>query len=162
MEDQRSKLVDIPTQNILVDADGFVAIVKEDDTNHQKARQYYSRIDTLPVNLITTNYVIAEVITVISQRISHEAAVDFIDIVIAEPNPITILDIDNTFVQQKAIPLFKGQKSKNVSFVDCINMAVLKEHGCSCIFSFDAAYKTNGFALIEDYLESHNLLSSRS
>lgn len=84
MEAQRSKLVDISTQNILVDADGFVAIVKEDDANHQKARQQYARLDTLPVNLITTNYVIAEAITVISQRISHEVAVDFIDTVTAE------------------------------------------------------------------------------
>lgn len=162
MEDQRSKSAGVSVQNILVDADGFVAIVKEDDTNHQKARQYYAHIDTLSVNLITTNYVIAEAITVISQRLSHEVAVNFIDTVTAEPSPITILDIDNTFVLKKAIPLFKGQKSKNVSFVDCINMAVLREHDCLCIFSFDAAYKTNGFTLIEDYLESHNLLSSRS
>ncbi len=162
MEDQRSKLVDISNQNILVDADGFVAIVKEDDANHEKARQYYSRIDTLPVNLITTNYVIAEAITVISQRVSHEVAVDFIATVTAEPSPITILDIDNTFVRKKAIPLFKSQKSKNVSFVDCINMAVLREHDCLCIFSFDAAYKTNGFMLIEDYLESRSVVSSHS
>ncbi len=162
MEAQRSKLVDISTQNILVDADGFVAIVKEDDANHQKARQHYARIDTLPVNLITTNYVIAEAITVISQRVSHEVAVDFIGTVTADPSPITILDIDNTFVQQKAIPLFKGQKSKNVSFVDCINMAVLKEYDCLCIFSFDAAYKTNGFTLVEDFVESRGVLSSRS
>ena len=36
------------------------------------------------------------------------------------------------------------QTSKNVSFVDCINIAFIKEKHINGIFSFDSIYKKNG------------------
>jgi predicted nucleic acid-binding protein len=52
-------------------------------------------------------------------------------------------------LEQEAIEVFKSQTSKNVSFVDCTNMAVMNAFNIKDIFSFDGSYKTNGFNLVE-------------
>ncbi len=52
-------------------------------------------------------------------------------------------------IQDKAVAVFKRQTSKNVSFVDCVNIAFIKVKQLDCIFSFDTAYKKNGIRLLE-------------
>src|SRR5687768_13223543 len=63
---------------IFVDADAFVALAVETDTNHEKARSLLSRLTVNPVLFLTSNYVFSESITIISQRASHQTAVTFI------------------------------------------------------------------------------------
>jgi len=87
-------------------------------------------------------------VTVISQRIGHETAIQFIDTIMSNTSYIQILD--GWSVKEKAIEIFKRQTSKNISFVDCTNMAFLDGGQFQSIFSFDWAYKQNGYKLAED------------
>lgn len=135
-------------QKILVDADAFVAFLKKDDTHHTKSlgilEKLKQNIDTKM--LLASNYVFAEAITVISQRVSKKAAHAFIEQMKSSDSPFTFLWIDEE-LEDRAIKIFKEQRSKNVSFVDCTNMAILRQHSLTTIFSFDAIYKKNGFKL---------------
>jgi predicted nucleic acid-binding protein len=59
---------------------------------------------------------------------------------------------DTAEIETAAIAFFKEQTSKNVSFVDCINMAYLDRGGLEYIFSFDKVYKQKGFRTVEELI----------
>ena len=56
--------------------------------------------------------------------------------------------------EEKAIQIFIEQKSKNVSFVDWANIAIVRYKDMDGIFSFDSIYKKNGFKIAEDIIFS--------
>ncbi len=135
-------------QIVFVDSDAFIALIKEDDTNHKKAKEVLQRVTGAhEVTFITCNYVFSEVVTVISQRVGHKEAIAFIDAITAPDYYIEVKRVTEE-EEKHAIDFFKRQSSKNVSFVDCTNMALMMEHQISDIFSFDGVYKTNGFVLL--------------
>lgn len=133
---------------ILVDSDAFIALAKEDDTNHQKAIKLLGELNNDEVNFITSNYVFSETVTVLSIRISHKAALDFIARIKSPQNPFSIKRV-NEELEEKAIEIFKSQASKNTSFVDCTNIALCKEMKVDAIFSFDEVYRKNGLTAVE-------------
>ncbi len=51
---------------VFVDSDAFIALAKEDDSNHKKAKQIFEHLQKKSVTFITSNYVFSEVITVLS------------------------------------------------------------------------------------------------
>jgi predicted nucleic acid-binding protein len=130
---------------IFVDTDAFVGFVRRDDSHHKQVKQLFEQLKDQPVAFITSDYVFSESITVISQRVSHSKAVSFIETLQSLNSPYEI-------IQAGAIEIFKQQTSKNTSFVDCTNMAFLRQFHVPAIFSFDQTYKTNGFTLLEDFL----------
>lgn len=131
---------------IFVDSDAFVAVLRKDDSNHQKAKRLYLQLEKLNVSFATSNYVFAEVITVISQKIGHQKALEFISNMRSPDSLYNFIRVTPE-VEEMAIEIFKKQTSKNVSFVDCTNMAIVKHENLDAIFSFDEIYKKNGFKL---------------
>ena len=137
---------------VFVDADAFVALAREDDTNHTLALAVLARFTTQPTTLITSNYVFAECVTVISQRIDHAAALAFIN-TIKTPQSVFTMHRITEELEDAALRLFSEQTSKNVSFVDCTNMAIVTQRRIDYIFSFDQVYRKNGYRLVEELLE---------
>lgn len=131
--------------DVLIDADAFVALIKKNDSNHKRAEKISDFLTKKGSSFYTTNFVFSETITVLSQRIDHQTAINFIDDFknLKEVNLIRV----NEEIEEMAIKIFKSQTSKNVSFVDCLNMAVLKKYNWDTIFSFDKIYRRNGFKL---------------
>lgn len=137
---------------IFVDADAFVALTKKDDSNHKKAKEIFEQLFNIPVTFTTSNYVFSEVATVLSQRVDHHTAVAFIHSMKAEGTIFQIERISEE-LEESAIEIFMKQKSKNVSFVDCTNIAVIRAKHMDGIFSFDDAYKKNGVQFVEALLK---------
>jgi len=129
---------------IFVDSDIFVAMIKKTDANHQKARLLYNKLEKLNVSFATSNYVFAESITVISRLINHNTAIEFINNMRSADCIYSISQVTPE-IEEMAIEIFKKQTSKNVSFVDCTNMALMKHCHFDFIFSFDEIYKKNGY-----------------
>jgi predicted nucleic acid-binding protein len=138
-------------QVVFVDADAFVAIAREDDANSERALSLLNGLSERPVQFVTSNYVFSESITVISQRLSHQAALAFID-EIKSPSSQFLIHLVGADTEEMAIKVFREQTSKNVSFVDCTNMAFMRINGVEHIFSFDKVYRQNGFSTVEDLL----------
>lgn len=137
--------------NIFVDSDAFIALIKHNDSNHQRAKLIFEKLQDTTVNFITSNYVFSEVITVLSQRVDHQTAIIFIQNMQSGDNMFVIERIDRE-AEEKAVQIFINQTSKNVSFVDCTNIALIKQKGLDGIFSFDEDYKNNGVQLIENLI----------
>ncbi len=133
---------------VLIDADALVALAHEDDANHSKAIALFAQLEQQSVYFTISNYVLAEVVTVISRKIGHHAAIIFIDEIKSTPKSIDEYWITEG-IEQRAIALFKKQTSKNVSFVDCTNMALMDIEGFDALFSFDAIYTKNGYKIVQ-------------
>lgn len=134
---------------IFVDSDAFVAFFKNNDSNHKKAVTLFQKLKSQSAIFFTSNYVFSESITVISQRVGHSQAGTYIDSMKNTDGGFIIKRVDDE-IEESAIEIFKKQTSKNTSFVDCTNMALLKKFSCDAIFSFDEVYRKNGFLLVED------------
>lgn len=121
---------------ILVDADVLVALVKEDDTNHQKAVKTATKLKK--ATLYITPFTIPEATTVLSYKLSQQAAKKFLKnarrrkLIELKLTPSVIRWTDQIFLQQT---------KKGISWIDCLNIAMVKVHKLNGIFSFDKFYK---------------------
>jgi predicted nucleic acid-binding protein len=127
---------------LLVDSDIFFSLTDKRDTNHHKAISLNSKFIGQKIKFFTTNLVVFETATVLSHKISHQAATTFLKEITS--GAMEILHLDE-MTEKEAINIFNKQQRRNSSFVDCANMAVLKKINLKYIFSFDRAYKSNGF-----------------
>lgn len=131
---------------LFVDSDAFIALAKQDDSNHGKAESILAALEKREVVFATSNYVFSEVVTVLSQRVGKGAALSFIRAMRSPASRLSWYWVDSS-VEENAIHVFEKQFSKNISFVDCVNMALLAIHGIVEVFSFDQVYRKNGFRL---------------
>lgn len=133
-------MVDI--RKLVVDADAFVAIRDENDSNHKQAIILIAQVVKLAIPLVTSDPAFGEAITVISQHAGLAQAIDFAEKTLN--SSIEIIEVD-PHLRQCALDIFKKQTSKNSRFTDCINMAIMQKMGLNTIFSFDIQYKKNKF-----------------
>lgn len=126
---------------IFIDSNVFIAIRNTHHPLHEKALRTSSIISD---NLITTNIVIAETLTVLSMRVNKLIAIEFGKEIIKQD--IRIVHIDEHY-HQKAWEIFQKIKSKNVSFFDCTSFAVMESLGIKKAFSFDEDFEKYGFEL---------------
>ncbi|MCA9407303.1 MAG: hypothetical protein KC733_01330, partial [Candidatus Omnitrophica bacterium] len=82
--------------------------------------------------------------------IGHSVALQFIDN-IRSPESSILTKWITPEMEELAISIFAAQKSKNVSFTDCTNMALMSFFKVDAIFSFDYVYKTNGFEMLDTF-----------
>ena len=130
---------------IFIDADAFVALALPQDNNHSRAVAVSEDIRLRKEQLITSMLSFGETITVISQKGGREKALQFIDKFLVSNTVVVEAD---TALQEEGILVYRTQTSKNVSFTDCANMAIMQREKIKEIFSFDRIYKKNGFKLL--------------
>ena len=122
--------------NILVDADALVAIAKETDSNHKRALTVSQKIKTATAYI--TPFTIPEAATVISHKVSQIEAKNFL----IDARKRQLIEIRlSPEITQVADEIFLSQGAKGTSWVDCLNVAVIKTKKLDAIFSFDKFYK---------------------
>ena len=110
---------------IFVDTDAYVALARGDDSYHARAVDLLRNLSKLPVAFCTSNYVFTASVTVISQRVSHQAALAYIKEIKAPQSLFTTFWVAEP-IEAAALQLFAEQTSKIVSLGDCTNMAFLR------------------------------------
>lgn len=127
---------------ILVDSDIYYSLLDKNDANHKQALLLNKKYLIKGIEFITLNLVIFETATVLSHKINQQTAVFFLQNVLSGKMQIIRLD---EYIEKEAFKIFVRQQRKNMSFVDCANMALMKKLGLTTIFSFDKIYPKNGF-----------------
>lgn len=137
--------------NVLVDADALVALAKIDDSNHKVAVAINQRLQVKGVSYILSPFTIAEATTVLSYKVSHQAARKFLE----EIREINLTEFDfRKECLELADKWFKQQNKKGISYFDCYNMALMEryQNQLVAIFSFDWIYPKNGFKTTKDLI----------
>lgn len=141
--------------DVLVDADALVALVKNDDPNHQKALKISESLQRKGCTWYVSPFTIGEVVTVISYKMSQTTAKSVL-------KELRKLDLNELLLKNEHTSLvdhwFFKQAKKGTSYFDCYNMALMERYKkqLNVIFSFDNVYKRNNFKTTEEIIWNSN------
>lgn len=128
---------------IFVDASAAVSYFSNQDPNYSKARVLAKSFGGNKI--ITSNFVFAEIVTILSQKVGKTIAIDAGNYISNNFSLIrTAEDTENISWE-----IFKKQKSKNVSFVDCTIFALYQQGVFDKVFTFDKDFKKNKIPILE-------------
>lgn len=128
---------------IYTDASAIVSLYDLYDPNHVKAESISKRY--LEDDYITSTHSFAEIVTILSQRVDKKTA-----ITVGNHIKQTYIWVEvNRDVEDLAWEIFKKQKSKNVSFVDCTIFALSQQGLFDRVFTFDKDFKKNKIPILE-------------
>jgi predicted nucleic acid-binding protein len=127
---------------LLVDTDFLIALIKEDDKNHSKA---ISKLKGLKEALIfVTPFTIPETATVLSYKVSQKSAKKFLREAMRKFVELPL----NEEIIALADKIFLTQNKKGISWIDCLNAAIVKYYKFEGILSFDKFYSKVGIKII--------------
>lgn len=123
------------SKRIFVDSNYFVAFFNPADSLHKQAKDIGRKLYDGDIQLIISDLIFLEVVTVLSQRISREAAIRVGDY-FKMSSQITLLHVDE-MLHTETWAIFKQTLSKNISFVDCSIIACIKKERIIDLLTFD-------------------------
>lgn len=133
---------------VFVDAGGWLSILIEKDRYHAIGSRYFADLLSLQALLITTDYILDEVITRIRYDVSHPLAVQFIHLIReAEANGVLRIHAIEERVWKRAEEIFSQYKDAKLSFTDCTSFALLAVQPVDEVFGYDAHFEMMGHIL---------------
>ncbi len=136
---------------IVIDSNYYLALVNPLDSLHQNAVNLTHQIEKSQA--VISGYIFSEITTVTSQKIGKQAAVDLGASLLN--NPLIQMTTVNHSLFLASWKIFLKLKQKNLSFVDCSILALMKQLNIKQLLSFDRTdfaplQKQFGFELIQD------------
>lgn len=130
-------------KRIFVDSCVFVSLYNNNDPLHKKAKELVQK--TKGTQVVTSVHVVSEVVTVLSMKISKDTARRFI----VDTSSINLINTDKDDFYD-AVEIFDSTKTKNISFTDCLSIAVCKNKGykIDTLFTFDKHFKNKGIKIL--------------
>jgi uncharacterized protein len=134
--------------NAFVDSGGWIAVVDEGDSHHEAGSAYRGVLMDLHVRLLTTDFVLDEVVTRLRYDVGHAKAAEFLSLVRASVDR-RILEIVYITPElwAKAEAIFLRYRDARLSFTDCTSFALLAERPADEVFGFDGHFEMMGHVL---------------
>ena len=134
---------------IFVDTWAWYALTDRSDTNHLRAQSTNDALLDAGHTFVTTNFVLAETITLIRYNLHHAAAVRFRTTVhqLVDARLIELVRIDEAH-EAVAWEIFEKYHDQKLSYVDCTSFAVMRALKLTHVFTADHHFATLGFILV--------------
>lgn len=129
---------------IFADTSAIVSLFDEQDPNHLKAQALSSHLKSDIVVTITSNFIFAEIVTILSKKLGKETS-NQIGKYIKKSFRIIRLTEET---EDLAWEIFQKQTSKNVSFVDCTCFALYKKKVFDKAFALDTDFIKNKIPIL--------------
>lgn len=120
---------------VFIDSSYYCALVNSEDSLHKKSLKYINSLE----NSYTSNFILLESYTVISQKAGKTTAVKFGEKMQSQSNTSILLVTPN--VEHLSWEIFKSINNKNLSYVDCSILALLQINKINTLLSFDSHFK---------------------
>lgn len=127
---------------IFIDTSAFYALADKADDNHEKAKTAFAEILASGEELFTHNYIIIETAALLQRRLGLASVTTFLREVLT----FRIRWIDAA-AHKISFQYFLRYGKRNLSFVDCVSFAVMKDEDARVAFAFDNDFKKFGFIL---------------
>src|SRR3989344_852398 len=127
---------------IFIDSSFFVALLSENDSLNKRANELLGDLNARGFLTVTSNFVVSEVITVLSQRVDKQIAINFAQFVYYSSN-LDIIAVDR-ITELRALGYLKNIVSKNISFCDCATIAAMDLLRIKHLASFDNHFRIEG------------------
>jgi predicted nucleic acid-binding protein len=130
---------------IFADTSGWAAVFGRTDPFHALARFLIEQWDTDGVQVVTTNYVLAELVSLLTRpmRISRPHQVTMLDSIKSAPW-VEVVHIDPD-LDAEAWALFRRYTDKEWSLVDCASFVVMRQRGITDALTTDRHFEQAGF-----------------
>lgn len=136
----------MPKQNsVFVDTSGWASYINQGDSLHQAAVTYCQQAATQQQGLVTTNYVIAELVALLDARlhISRPQLITIIDL-IKSMRYLEIIHIDLA-LDDAAWALLKARPDKGWSLVDASSFEIMTTYKMTNALTTDQHFVQAGF-----------------
>lgn len=127
--------------NVFVDTSGVLAMLDASDGGHARAAAAWKRLIEGGATLVTTSYVLVELIALAQNRLGV-AAVRDIDRALVPL--MRVVWIDAVFHARAMAALLTAGRRK-LSLVDCVSFEVMREGGIASAFTLDPHFREQGF-----------------
>ena len=127
--------------SIFIDTSGLLAMLVENDINHERAAFIFNRLLDQSEPLVTTNYVIVETIALLQRRIGLQAVRILLDRVI----PALEIEWMNSDLHAESISSLLIANRRLLSIVDCSSFVVIQRMSITTIFTFDEHFEQQGY-----------------
>lgn len=122
-----------------MDTWGWLALADRNDAKHGRAADCYRERSRLRRHVVTSNFVLDELLTLLFLRLSFAEAARFANAIFASPAVATELVTPERFKAAMALRLKFADKPR-ISFTDLTSMVVMKELGISEVLTADSHF----------------------
>jgi len=129
---------------IFIDTSAFLAILKSDDINHQKAKKKWKEVIENQEILICSNYVLLETFALIQNRSGMKAVRIFQEAIV----PLLNIEWINESIHNTGTASLLTANRRELSLVDCISFKIMRKKGINKVFTFDKHFEEQGFECI--------------
>ncbi len=133
---------------VIGDADGLIALLQEDDSNHKKAVQAARWCVEHHADVIFPLTSIVEAVTTLHRRLNSPRLAEAVRQRTIE-GQLVIEEIDRDMLKQ-ASTLFNPFGSKHHTLFDAVVAMVARKYAATAIFSFDKWYSCIGLSLVSE------------
>lgn len=133
---------------IFVDTWAWYALVDTTDGDHAVAQLALEDLLNDAYTFVTTNFVIAETITLMRYNLNHQASVEFynrLQQLIAD-ELVEFVRIEDVH-ESNAWQIFEKYKDQDFSYVDCTSFAVMRAYRLTQVSTADHHFAVIGFSL---------------
>ncbi len=120
---------------VFVDSSFLIALYNVSDTLHGHTGEVNKRLASSEPYLYISNYILLEVLTVLSQKVGRSQAIDIGKHIIGD-GQIEVIHITED-LQIMSWEIFQSIENKNMSFVDCSILAVMQSAGFRHLLTFN-------------------------
>ncbi len=132
-------------RQLFVDTSAYFALTDKRDANHEAAVRVIHQFIREHVELLTTNYIVAETHTLLLNRIGHTTALKVIEALYKSQTRIYRV---REAEERKALDIIRLYTDKKFSLVDAISFATMERFHVTQAFAFDHHFAQYGFSLL--------------
>ena len=117
-----------------IDTNIYIAMINKTDPTHAEGISKIKYLVENNIELFTSNYIIAETITILSQRINKSIAEDFRNDIYKGNTKILITNLE---IEEITWDIFQKSTNKNIGYVDCTSIAFCKKFNIENLVTLD-------------------------
>lgn len=124
---------------IMVDTSAIYALIDRSDNWHLRARQLFNELKGQELDLILTNFVVAETHSLLLSRNGHELAREWLRTLVWTIEYVTKED------EKRAREIIVNYRDKSFSYTDASTFAVMERLGLKVALAFDNHFNQFGW-----------------
>lgn len=128
---------------IFVDAWAWLALANRKDAYHEFAKKGYTEIKAARYRLVTSDYVVDEVITALFRSVAYDSAVQFIESLFSmiKDERLKLEKITEPRFEAAWLLRKKYQDKPDISFTDLTSFVLMQELATNKVFTGDAHFE---------------------
>src|SRR5258708_3751528 len=132
--------------SLFLDTGYLIALEVSDDQHHNEAHHHWTKLLESPVSLVTTSYVLDEVVTFLSRKRQHSKAVSVGNNLLTA-SVIQLIQVDEELFYE-GWHYFELHADKTFSLTDCISFVLMKRLEIVEALTFDRHFRQAGFVTL--------------